>query len=525
MISRCFGMFWFIPHNDEVIYTDVAMQMASDWATNQYLTLNGSLFDDYKEPLQYWLTSLTVTTWDNPLIGMRLWSLVMGGLGLTCTYLLVARLWDVRAASITGGLIVLSEYYFYFDAIALHEAHIYGWGTFYLYTLYLFLEETPEGSPRPRHLKRLGFAVLAILGLTACLMSKTSGQMWLILGGAMPFCVLAVRHNHWAGKTRLIWQQGMGKLAWVGLLALASEGVHRLFIPAQFAAIKEASYQVGLVRSSDELLALPFQAWWNNLEYYFRKILWAEFDVATGLVLGIYVVMLWLLWIQKRSHFGRYCVLLVLWCLSFLPLVLVAKGLTPRYFGVGLYWFYALAGVTLSWAWYQERFQKSIRIALIAGLTVLILSRAVFSYLPLLTWKQNDYALQETIPGWANGANIMELVKQVSQLPPGTIWADPQWGHPTTTLRIFQHRYPHLSIENVTRDRLDQVFLTYLELQKSGKNLYFVFDARVVGERPVFDQIFQHPLLCGKRLVIPKGYRGVDFPNSRYVLCEMTGVR
>ena len=109
IVTRLLGIFYFAPHNDEVLYTQYAQLIASDWGKFKFISMDGTMFVDYKEPLQFWLTSLTVNLWKNPLVGVRIWSLMLGFCGLFFTQLLVKRIWGNTVAIIVAFLIILSE--------------------------------------------------------------------------------------------------------------------------------------------------------------------------------------------------------------------------------------------------------------------------------------------------------------------------------------------------------------------------------------------------------------------------------
>ena len=146
--------------------------------------MDGTMRVDYKEPLQFWLTSLTVNLWKNPLVGVRIWSLMLGFCGLFFTQLLVKRIWGNTVAIIVAFLIILSEYYFYFDSIGIQEVYIYGFGAAFLYFLYDFFS-----SNRWRN------GVIAILLFSAMLVTKQSGMVWILFAGLIPLVVLLKDHT------------------------------------------------------------------------------------------------------------------------------------------------------------------------------------------------------------------------------------------------------------------------------------------------------------------------------------------
>lgn len=93
LATRLLALFCLEPHNDEVIYVRYAQVIHFDWSKYKYISAGYNLFNDFKEPLQYWLTSLTVSWWRNPLWGVRIWSIFFGLIGLVFTARFIKRVW------------------------------------------------------------------------------------------------------------------------------------------------------------------------------------------------------------------------------------------------------------------------------------------------------------------------------------------------------------------------------------------------------------------------------------------------
>ncbi|MBF0279275.1 MAG: glycosyltransferase family 39 protein [SAR324 cluster bacterium] len=510
-ISRAGGAFFFIPHNDEVNYAHIAMKMARDWEANRYLSVNGELNYDYKMPLQFWANSLTINLWKNPLVSVRLWSILMGFCGLFFTQLLVAYLWNKTAALWAAGMIVVSEYYLYFDSIGLTEAFLYGLGAAYLFFLYYTLLHRSWLT---------GF--LTILFLSALLISKSSGTYWLLFACLFPW--LAVTENnttlHQIGET---FKKECFRLFMIVLgTYFVAKGAVSFLIPDRYDDVEAASFQKGLVRSFSELLEFPFAAWIANLKFYGTLLF---LDVFYWLVplLGLSLLTIFWLWKQKNPFLWRYLILIGICLTSFLPLVLIAKGQAVRYFGMGLYFFYIPNAIALYLCW--EKCSPRIKKALgLVFFLMIVWWKISYTWKPLINWGQTDLVLKETPPGWANGAGIMKLLDAISKLAPGVMLVDSQWGFPLTAIQIFYKYYPQLDIHHLNPENLENLRQIYQQSKHGNQNLYFVADARKVGDRPSIDKIINTALLCTPKTIIQKKYQDQTFEGTSLVICQAKAI-
>ncbi len=528
--SRLMGIVAFVPHNDEVIYARLAMLIDLDWEAYHNFSFDGRMPGEFKEPLQFWITSLTVDLWKNPLFGTRLWAALFGFLGFWFTYRLVSRVWNIDAALWSAGFITFSEYYLYFDSINLTEPYLYGLGAFYLYCVYDTLAS-----------RRLVSGFAAVLCLAALLSMKASGKLWLLYPVLMPFLVLwqAKRPQQINSFRQLLF---MGST--VVLLSSIGWGLHYFLINPEFRSLQSGSYQTGLVRSLAELQELPWSSWWFNLKFFLEKIL--TFDASEGhlllLVLQVGMTSYWAF--RDRSKLKAYLIFWVLFFLSFVPLILVTKNPQIRYF-TGLYFFYMLSGIAMSEAWklfkpnwFAEKQLEDAKINVKTEVaeTPKSLERnwipilpVVFVFSAMLAWKsfhtypslirygQTPTALQET-QGWANGAGIWEMVDHLSQLKPGILLVDHRWGHPGTSARIFYKYYPHLELVDLSQQVHAFVENLIALTHREGRQVYIVFDPTRGLDFPI-NHIKSSDSLCGQREVITKSYGTKRLEGTEIWLC------
>ncbi len=498
------GLVYFAPHNDEVNYAQVAINVHLDWENNKYMSLDGRVNRDYKVPLHFWLTSLTVRLFDNPMVGMRLWSLFFGTIGFLFTMLLARRLLGDVVAVLAGYFIVFSEYHLYFDSIGLQEVLVYGLGAAYLFFLYSFLQS---------HSWKMG--ACAFLCLLGCLLTKASGQLWILLGSVIPLLVIcSCKEEKNLNKVVLGIPEIYGLFI---LLTLATLGAYSLIIPGKFDTVKESSYQLELVHSFEEILSFPWGSWLGNFQYYL-SVLWLD---QSYLCVPLLFIVGWVV-IEHiknlQSTWKCHSLIGVFFFFSFIPLVLIAKSQAVRYFGIGLYGFYLLvaAAVVFVAADWKPGWQRA-GIVLLMGWAVWKLA---FTYPFLIKWEQTELSLRETPPGWANGSGMMQLIEKVEKFSPGFLILERQWGHPTTTIQIFEHQFPHLEKGLVHQDNYVAVHDIYEQLQ-AGQALHMLFDLQISGNSTWQRELLNNPKFCQDRELYSKPYpSGIEKELQPIVICH-----
>ncbi|MBF0279647.1 MAG: tetratricopeptide repeat protein [SAR324 cluster bacterium] len=506
LVLHIFGMLYFAPHNDEVIYAHLARIMSEDWQKNKFLSLH-AMGEDYFEPLQFWVTALTVNWWKDPLLGVRIWSLFTGLLGLIYTQRLVSCVWNHAAAVFTGVFIVSSEYFFYFGSLGLNEVHLYGLGAVFLYYLY---QSLTRKSWRNR--------IIATLVLAAMLTIKISGQFWVGFAVIIPVLVVTVESSSLNEIVNAIKKMGLRMYVTVFSILLIAFGIHRIVIPIEYDIYKVNSQQASYVRSVHELMEIPFMEWGSNLNFYINQVFQREFSfLAVPLLIFIGAVVIWL-WRNQKNLLWRFLCLVILYFASFVPLILVAKTTAIRHFGIGLYFFYILIGVAAAVAFEKQNgnFKKisiSILIALLIGW------KGSTSYADLFRWEQTEMAAHETL-GWANGAGMRELIFMISNLPAGTVITDERRGHPGTTIHLYNRFFPQLNLVDLNQQVFNNLEKYYDIEQKRGRQLYFVFDKTKLGGRNWADYLFTHQQYCATKHVVPKIFRDQEMKNTSIVICQ-----
>ncbi|MBF0286402.1 MAG: tetratricopeptide repeat protein [SAR324 cluster bacterium] len=516
LISRLMGLFYFAPHTDESVYTQVSMMIAEDWEKNKYFSLDGRWYNDYKQPLKFWITSLSINLWKSPLVGTRIWSLLFGFSGIFFTQLLISRVCDKTTAMCITGLIVLSEYYLYFDSIGIHEVVLYGSGAAFLYYLYDFLEKNRWIS-----------CLLAIFTLTAVLTTKASGVMWIVLGLTLPLLILASKttneiEEEESCRVSLVNTISTLKRHIVGLYVKAfgilgaAEGIHYIIIPSEFDNIKKNSHQSGMIRNIGEILDFPVSNWIENLKFYWDSVILSEFSYTAIPVILLIISAPFVLFFKQREWFWRYLVLWVLFLISFVPILIVAKASFLRLFGVGLYFLYMLLApiLVLIYKHSSPSFQKGILLLIIPAL---IGWKITDTYRPLLQWNQTDLALKEG-GGWGNGIGTATMIDHLAKLEPGFLLGGPYWGHPWTTIQIFHRYYPQLKLVYMSQETMDHLNELHQLTTKNKLNLYF---AMVHHNFPWIESILNDPQLCADKTVLQKIYRNHVLSIEPFVICRV----
>jgi hypothetical protein len=504
LLTRLLGVFLFAPHNDEGLYTHYAQLMARDWDRYKYMSMDGRMFGEYKDPLQYWVAARTVDWWRNPLIGVRLWSLIWGLCGLVFAQLLVARVWDHRVALVFGALIVLSEHYWYFDSIGLAEPYVYGLGSLFLYSIYELV--------RNRGFRGWSWGCTAVAALAAMWLAKETAIVWVGLGAVMPLLARTAatpsrRDSAEAGPS--LWPSCAG----LAVVVVAAWAIHEAVLPARFAAVRAGRSATHLVTLAD-LRSVPIRLWAENAWFYFGSVLGSDWPLLHWPLLAWTAGALCFIGRKDRRYWAAYA----LFVLSFAPAILLQNLRFARHFGIGLYFWYLPLSICATWT--LDRLPASRRRLVGAGLAIALLAwKTVHGFVPLARWQLTDYAMVETAAGWPNGAGIFPLLDRIQELPPGLLLVDPQWGHPGTAVAVFAPRYfPAMRIASLTSDLVARVDL---ELAR-GSPVYVVYDSGR-PDRPWLDALVRHlPLRC---TYIDKQFRNRVLPDTRLALCEVEALR
>lgn len=510
LATRFLMALFLAPHNDEIIYTQYAQLISQNWQANKYISVSGIFFGDYKEPLQYWLTSVSVNWWANPLWGVRLWSIIISLAGFVALIFFVKKLLGDRVAMIFGLLYIFSGYYLYFDSIALAEVYIYSLGSIFLYLSYLWLMK-----------QRWYYLVIASAVFSLALLSKTSAWLILVLASFVPIFLMV--------KEKLI-VNIKGRWLWFYAFLLSNIFIGKLFyslvIPNKFEKIRLASPTFGFIFSSKELIYFPINVWLTNLQFYFFQVVSSDLLFLLWLAIlffGIYVVCRGRQEIHPSSR-GMFFVLSFWWLVSFMPIVFFMKTTYFRHYGMWLMIFYIWLAFTIKMV--VDLVEKNTKTKLFAKVVVvlgsmLILNQVYSSFYPVVTFKQTDVGELEVTDLWASSLGINDLIDYLKTLPPSIVLFDDQWGHFSVDISVFRNYYPNLKLVALESDYGRNLMMSSVDLAE--QKIFIIFDTYWLehgNSGPPLEQIAFNQKLCGKKKEIEKKYRQ-KIEDSKFVICEV----
>ncbi len=499
LATRLVGLICFGPHNDEVIYTQFAQEIHKNWSQNWNISIDGRMFGDYKDPLQYWLTAWSVDWFANPLWGVRLWSLALGWLGLYCLLRFTAELKNYKAAIIFAGLWLVSSYYFYFDSLGLAEVYVYGLSGAALYIFYKLCKATVSW-------RWLNWGLLTLI-LAAGFLVKQSMITVLPILAVVPFLL---KNDSWSKK--------INHWAWLLSAWLAAQTLYLLILPGKYQTIKASGLALTAnTFSVKELLNWPLGAWWANLSFYCQKILLGDYLMLAGLI-----IVLILFGLKPKIFKKSYWPLCLMWLVSFMPAVLLLRGQTTRHYGMFL--FVAMILVAMAVHDLADNFFATKKLKLIFYGFWLVLAVVQFckNWQPLIRFGATDMSVLEIGDSWASPLGINRLIDKLKTLPAGQLFYDSQWGNPGTAIQVFAKDYPQLKLSPITFKAINRLQQRQMELIKNKQPVYLVFDAGnnidpywvdlknfILGDR----------FFCGRYQDIIKQYKNDVYKNTALLIC------
>ncbi len=502
LATRAVAFALFAPHTDEMNVALYVQLMRADWAHNQFMSLDGRMYGDYKEPITFWIASGLAGFFRSPVTLLRLLSTLMGWLGFLCTVKLARAVAGPSAAIFAGLWITLSDHFFYFDVIGIMEPWLQGLGAAALYFSFRYAQ---RGRARDGILGVLLFAALTLV--------KLSGRVWILHMLLAAPLALALEGRGLSAMAALLtarWRRWL--LFYPPALFLGWLAPRLLYHPYHVRQGGALSY-VREVHSLGEILGLPLASWLANLKYYESLIsadlpwLWPLAALA-----GLLAMVL-----HRERRWTLACCWLI-WIASFLPQVILLKAHFARHFGMGLHAWILFASVGAA-AW-SDRAPRQLRVVLAAVLALFIVGHKVqATWIPLARWGQSDYALIETQPEWPSGLGVKELLAELSSLPPGRLICGGEWGHIGTTPGVYCAWYPQLDVLPMGQDFLSHATEIVATLRREAGHIYLLLDEHTLASNKFTCLIYGLPL--ERRLRIERRYRGRTSAGYALLLFEV----
>lgn len=504
--SRLFGIFLFTPHIDEVNYIMVSDKIAHDWSENKYIPLDGRMGDDYKQPLLFWLYALTSKVFENPLLGARCWSLIASSCAFVFMFFFIRQMFDREVSYWYSALIITSEYFFYFDSIGLAEVIVYGFGTGFIFCLFRFLS-----SFRYRYL------LLALLFMTATITTKESAKIYFVVGFVLFLYSLSERYTE-GGKLS---KRKVGKSFFAFCLVVAVPlFLNRLLRPFRYDSVQEKSLQKELVNNISDVFNFQIEEWIANIQFFWRSVIAVEFQsIEIPVVLIALMATVIVYWRGEKLLQRRYTLLLVFIVATIAPIVFLAKIPRVRYFIMCLPFLFLAFSVLLSFS--SNLLHSKVRNTIITVFICALIVKAVILSYEVACWHQTDIAMEETEPGWANGANMFEVISYLKTVPDGSLYVEIQWGHPASTVLIFSDYYPQLQVKRFTMNWKDTFLPALYSHYLEDKKMYILYDERDKKDPYAFTPIVEQLVDCSAKKSITKVFKNTVFLNSKIVLCSI----
>ena len=482
LLTRGLTLTSFPIFNDEAIYLQYSQLIHDDWQKNQFISMNGQ-FQDWKPPLQYWITAPVIRWGTDPLVTGRIVASLVSLLGLFGFYLFARELFSQKEAVLAALL------YVFCPPVLLHnnqftaETFLFSTAPFCYWALLQSMRRPPRWN--------LGWIVLAVVLGTALLLFKQSGTLLLIMAMALPFAKIRRKDSesdmspdtdqksgpgaHWDWK-------GFGvNLSIAAAVILCAYLVARLIIPSEFNAAKDR-FNSHWVMSLSEIIQFPIATWRGNVhvatEYIDSYYSW-----------GIGIFFLGFLWLAIRQRNPTELVLAAMCLGSAAVIVFGLRGFNEYLLNtaviVVLLPMLARTGVRI---WHLKRDGKEglVRRGTLA-LAGVVLIFWVYQLILIgvspgkYIERSTDWAVANYLKGWPTGFGIKEVVAILGEeKKPGVVFTDTQWGNPTTALEVYaKDRFPNLRLVPISREFLDPAETRTLKeaARKLGQVRYVICSA------------------------------------------------
>ncbi len=466
--------------NDESLYVQYSQLIHSDPEGYKFISVHNQ-FRDWKPPLQYWLGAVVVGLGRDPVLAVRLLTVLISLLGMCGMYLLARELWGVREGLFAAFLYAISPAVLIYDSQFIAEPFLAALAPWFYWSMLRAF------GPSKGRWWFLGTA--ALLG-AAILLVKQSGTLILLLALLLPW---VSRTDQTEDRARVIRRRVLLALCAI-LVAMV---LPRLIVPLAF-WLDSASFNARWVLPLAGLLQLPRDLWAGNVgmvgDYYYhvyslfaaglcalflfralRRRELAEIGITAMFLWGSLAVIVGLRGFNDYTYNAAVATLILLMLARILaaPLSRPARRVV---LALG-------ALLVLNWGYQAGR----------------MMLRPAEYFLGSTAWMRTSY-----VTNWPTGFGVREVAEFLKQQPgPGIVFADPQWGNPGTSLEVYQEWYPDIRVAKISQQFFDPN--TVRELRERSIETYrtrlVIFSAVTVNQRERW-QANVFALLCDEKTEI-----------------------
>lgn len=453
-LTRLINISKFPIFTDEAIYSYWA-QVALHDPSNRYMSL-----EDGKQPLFIWLGAIAQNFLNDPLIAMRLISVLAGFGTLVGIYLLAKSLTDHKTAILSSALYLVLPFSLLYDRLALYDSLL---TMFIVYATYFIVKLAKRPS--------LSTSLLTGLTLGLGLMTKSSANFFLYL---MPVSLLLFdvkNKNHLVSR--------LSKFAAFGFIAaLISQIIYNSLRYKLISGSLEKTlfYMISrknleFIRTLPEVIKDPFAHFYSNIH---AILSWLITYISPPLF-ALFLLGLTLAYFKKNLS------LIYLSVLIFTPFIseaLFNKVLYPRF----IFFYFPFVIILISYAaiWLLEKFKKfELQLKIVFALIIFIPLTTSFKILTNPAYaKIADSDSGQYLNGWPAGYGVSQardFLKTQSQDKDIYIGTEGTFGLLPFALDIYFYSNQKIHITGFWPVDSNNLPQQILELSKTNKT-YFIFN-------------------------------------------------
>ncbi len=417
--------------NDEAIYIQYSQMIHSNWDKFKFISVN-NIFGDWKPPLIYWICSLFIDLFGNPVLAARLVAVAVSLTGLLSVYFFAGHYFENRRIALWAGLFwTLNPMVLFYDREFVAETFVYSFTTATFLFAYLTIS------------KNRWYVLPAIIFGALTLLTKQTGQLFMLGLVFLAILQVKIRPLH---RLRSRFDINYMNLLFILLTIALPYLIYRIVIPSTYFRDYH-KYATIYTFTINDIAQFPIAAWLNNFTRIFN--LFTHYYSLLSLVLVLVFVYMCIVVRNKRD------LLLLAWYVITSCVILFAF----KYFNEYIYNTAVIALLTLmmgSSVNYLEKAGKNLsgpilRYTVQYGAPCLLIVIWVYSFSYYYIsprdyikkfgspWMQENYYL-----GWPSGFGIDDVVTLLKKHQHKYVLLDPQWGNPGTGVMVFSKSLPSL---------------------------------------------------------------------------------